>query len=306
MYTLSLTLLYLFVLLISTLHRIAMAPTVVENANHIARLTQELDAMKTNFSTLIQNYTDMHAQFREMHAANKVLQCDVINLKETANLQAAKIAHLEAGIDDASQYSRRENVVFTNLSATTNEQLVDDVISLCDQIGVSVEKNEICAAHPLPAKKGQRHVVRFINRSKAQEIFKHRRNCKNMDPTKKRTLTKVADRGIGIMTHLTPKRAALYRQVCVFRETYNFDSVWVDYNTARIFLRRNAGERAHVITDTSDLYKLNSDFTPTEYHFCIPPIFTFPTQASQSPSSPYNLVNSSKQFSPQTPAFPRA
>ena len=231
--------------------------------------------MKNQFSDLVGKFITMHAQFHELRNENVRLVNDVEKLKVTANIQAAKICVLEAEVDDQNQYSRRENIIFTNLKADTNDELVNKVVDLCDQIGVTVEKSDISTAHPLPLRTGKRHVVRFINRSKVQDIFKHRKNCKNIDQAKKRAISHKPDKGIGIMPHLTVKRARFYKQAKDFSDSNNFNGCWVDYNNAKIFIRRNAGQQATVVSDTGDLNKLNPDYVPTGFHFCTPPVFMF-------------------------------
>ena len=193
-------------------------------------------------------------------------------------------------------------MVFTNLSADSNEQLVEQVIKVCDDIGVEVSTDDISAAHKLPSKKGVRHVVRFANRAKAVAVFKHRKNCKNMDSAKKRSVTKVQDRGIGIMPHLTPKRAKFYGQVTNFVKYFNMEGCWVDYHTGNILVRTKPGLKATIVTDSYDLYNLDNRFRPIDHYFCTPPVFNITHVNSDLDLS--LVVNKSSvagNFSPSTP-----
>ena len=280
-------------------------PSIQENLKLILGVSQDINGLQSLLSQLLStNYQAMHEQFVQLRNDNTAMVRDIVNLKENANLQAARICQLESELDDHHQYSRRENVVFTNLKAESDTHLVSQVIDLCDQLGVEVTKDDISAAHPLPARKGTRHVVRFTNRAKAQAVFKNRKHCKGLDPAKKKVIANVENKGIGVMTHLTPKRAKFYGQVTEFVKKFSYNSSWVDYNNGKIFVKCKQGERGILVTDTCDLFKLNNNFKPTDYYFCTPPIFHFGNTTSHfSPSSPpLQLPHGTQQeFSPNTP-----
>lgn len=281
-----------------------LAPTPL--APEIVQLSKNLSAMQQQFSQLTDNYISMHAQVKDLQEANARLSEDVYHLKATVNIQAALICTLEGELDELHQYSRRENVILTNLKVDPTQDLKSQAINLFDQLGVEITPDDISAAHVLPGKRGKptRHVVRFTNRSKATSVFKNRKRTKDIDRSTKAKLTSTPNKGIGIMPHLTPKRAKLYGQVQSYCKTNSLDSCWVDYNSGKIFLKERTGQKATIISDTCDLLKLNSNYKPDYYMFCTPPVFDLNPHMSQS--SPIHLTNRFTQpFSPSTPSIPQ-
>ena len=105
-------------------------------------------------------------------------------------------------------------------------------------------------------------------------------------------------KGFGIMPNLTVKRGQLSRQVKQFTETFNHEGSWVDPKTGKILIKLRGAQRGQVIKSTADLVLINSNFKPTEWHFCTPPVFETHNDVS-TPANGFN--NSSLVFSPVEP-----
>lgn len=197
-----------------------------------------------DLSTKLANIMD---ELKFLRDDNYQLRYELDNIKYAFNLQASQCARGQRDLDDLAQYGRRENVVFSNLSVYDNkpDDVTSQAINLCQEIGVDVEPSDLVAAHPLPGPRGRdkRYIARFHNRSKAQEIFKKRKHCKTIDPEKKKHLAKNPVKGFAISPNLTPKRSKLFAQVKVFQEMCGCDGCWVDYNTGKIMLKLNKGDR---------------------------------------------------------------
>ena len=220
-----------------------------------------------------------------LKAENSNFRVELDYMHSLFNGQATHVAQVEADLDNLAQYNRRENVVFTNLLIDEQHTVTDQVVNLCQEIGVDVEANDIVAAHALPTSrhsKVKKYIARFHQRSKAQQVFQKRKYCKEIPREKKKSLAANPDKGFSIAPNLTPKRAKLLGQVKEFNSKYSHAGCWVDYNSSKIMLKLKDGQRGTVIKDTSDLVMLNQNYCPDQWVFCAPPFFEC-EQAQKSP-----------------------
>ena len=74
-------------------------------------------------------------------------------LNKIVNEQRVSIAKLESEIDSLDQYSSQENVLFTNLLIDESHSCEDQVINICNELGVDVAPDDLVATHPLPGEK---------------------------------------------------------------------------------------------------------------------------------------------------------
>jgi len=195
------------------------------------------------------------------------------NLMKVVDRQADAISKLEVDLDNLDQYSRRENVCFTNLLVNEEKSCEDQVVLLCEQLGVDIAKNDLVAAHPLKGKKGKapRFIARFKDRSTAQKVFRNRKETKNISPDKKKLLFENPEKGVGVQPNITSKRAALLGQVNDAVRLGNLSSCWVDYKNGNVLLRVNANGNPKLIRNTADLLVCVPTFKPNEFLFCESP-----------------------------------
>ena len=194
-----------------------------------------------------------------------------IVLKQTLNVQAHHIAELRQKCDDLDQYGRRENVCLTNLKVDEQHPCEQQVIELCNELGVTVEPSDVVAAHPLPSKRGRgnRFIVRFHDRKKAQEVFAARKRTKDIDPAKKAALAANADRGFAIQPNITPARAQLLAQLKDACSRCSWEACWVDYRNCNIMLKMAANCRPIVIRNTHDILKHSGEqFVTNDFILC--------------------------------------
>ena len=213
------------------------------------------------------------------------VKTDNLALRQTVQDQLNYIHQLEREIDDLNQYGRRENVCFSNLLIDEDHTADQQVIDLCNEIGVEVKTEDLVDCHPLPAKRGNqvRVIARFKDRRLAQKVFKNRKNTKTIDRTKKEAISSNKEKGFAIQPNITPRRAALLGQVLDAKTVYNYDSCWVDYKNGNIMLRKDKQGRPYVISCTNDIIKALPGFKPNEYFFCSGPdeVFDISMIASQ-------------------------
>ena len=217
------------------------------------------------------------------------MQDEVFSLKqqnhlllETVNDQKLSIANLEAELEALQQYSRRENVCFSNLKIDDDHTCEAQVIDICNELGVEVSPDDLVATHPLPGKKGRgkplRVIARFKSRSKAQQVFKNRKLTKNIDQNKKSSLFADPSKGVAVQPNITPKRAALLGQVKDAAEQFSLDSYWVDTKSCNIMLRLNSGSQPKPVLNTCDLKKLVPNYHPKEFILSVDPRFVKNTE----------------------------
>ena len=233
---------------------------------------EQLTQLVHNVQSTVLNLTETVSTVTQQ---NTQLRSDVEMLKSVINRQASTIVTLEQEIDNLDQYGRRENVVFTNLKVTaTNPE--SQVIELCKQIGVDIERSDLVACHPLPSRDNgpTRIITRFHERETARKVFSNRKKSKLISGDAKEKLASRKEKGFGILPNLTIKRNKLFSQVKKFNESRNHEGCWVDTNTGKILLRVRGSSRGKVIKNTRDLVELDNAFVPDDCFFCSAPTFT--------------------------------
>ena len=205
------------------------------------------------------------------------LQARNATLNNIVNEQRVTIAKLESEIDSLDQYSRRENVLFTNLLIDDAHSCEAQVIDICNELGVDVAPDDLVATHPLPGKKGKgkakptRYIARFKDRAKAQKVFKNRKATKTIAPDKKQTLFADPTKGVAVQPNITAKRAVLLGQVKDAVEKFSLNSYWVDTKNCNIMLRLQPSARPIPIMNTCDLLNVVPNFGPKEFVMCVDP-----------------------------------
>ena len=99
-------------------------------------------------------------------------------LAGTTDRQDQSLYRVESALDEAQQYLRRDCLEINGVPISSYEnpnQLVKEVGLLA---GVEIDDRHIAAAHKLPDSKNvkNRLIVKFIQRDKREELYKHRKN----------------------------------------------------------------------------------------------------------------------------------
>ena len=87
----------------------------------------------------------------------------------------------------SEQYSRRNNVEFSNIpNDIPDNQLEDKVIKICRESGVEVNQNDIEGCHRLPASRysrsdNKRVIVKFLNRKHSESLLFKKKSISSRD-----------------------------------------------------------------------------------------------------------------------------
>ena len=214
------------------------------------------------------------------------------HLRQAINDLTKRNARLESDLEALDQYSRRENVCFTNIKVDSEHKCDDQVVALCNELGVDIVTSDLVAAHPLPGKK-PRFIARFKDRATAHKVFKNRKQTKAIAPTKKKAIFADEKKGVAVQPNITPKRSALLAQVKDAVDKCTLNSCWVDTKNCNVMIRLNDHGRPAPIMNTLDLLKLVPNYKPSEFILCVDPLslFSVPNFSPVSTPSSNNSVN---------------
>ena len=229
-------------------------------------------APQINIHALAETVSRLCGDMALIFDENVQLKGEIAMLKTAMNSQREKIVSLEQEIDDLEQYGRRENVCFSNLKFGDTQPVMKQVISLCDELNITVTEEDFVDVHPLPSKRGyaKRVVARFKDRKLGQKVMGARKSTKNIGSGKKTELAADPSRGFGIQPNIiTPKRSALLKQAKAAVEKAGFNEAWIDVKNCAVLIRTKPGERPRVIRNTHDIMRIVPDFKPMDFVFCV-------------------------------------
>ena len=218
----------------------------------------------TKLDELFGMFCSMRDEISELKQSN-------IELKTTVNRLVFNNAKLSSELEALDQYSRRENICFTNLKVDSSNTCEKQVVNLCNELGVDISSDDLVAAHPLPGKKSNRFIARFKERSNTQKVLANRKQSKVIAPNKKKTIFADSAKGVAIQPNITPKRAALLAQVKDAVHKFDFDSCWVDPKNCNIMLRVQKNGRPVPISSTVDLLDCAPNFEANDFVLCADP-----------------------------------
>ena len=110
------------------------------------------------------------------------LQNRICKLKSQVPLLEEALINNEIKINNADQYSGRNNIVLQGIpQSVKRKDLEDKVINVLDKVNVKVTKNDIEACHRLGD--SRKTIVRFVNRKHSFEALKNKKILMSVDLT---------------------------------------------------------------------------------------------------------------------------
>lgn len=187
-----------------------------------------LQSVKSEISNLDKKHTTIVNSFEEKLG----------ELAGTTDRQDQSLYRVESALDETQQYLRRDCLEINGVPISSYEnpnQLVKEVGLLA---GVEIDDRHIAAAHKLPDSKNvkNRLIVKFIQRDKREELYKHRKNLvgKNISH-----LPSVEDGNgkIFINESLTSYRKRLFGRIREYKRHNNSKYLWT--SNGKIMLKVN-------------------------------------------------------------------
>ena len=187
-----------------------------------------LQSVKSEISNLDKKHTTIVNSLKEKLG----------ELAGTTDRQDQSLYRVESALDETQQYLRRDCLEINGVPISSYEnpnQLVKEVGLLA---GVEIDDRHIAAAHKLPDSKNvkNRLIVKFIQRDKREELYKHRKNLvgKNISH-----LPSVEDGNgkIFINESLTSYRKRLFGRIREYKRNNNLKYLWT--SNGKIMLKVN-------------------------------------------------------------------
>lgn len=217
-----------------------------------------ISEMNKKFETLIKSIDFCSNKISDFEASIKLVN-DKLKLLETYKKENEElkneVCHLNNKINDMEQYSRLNNLIITNYPENRNENVFDIVTNIGETLGVTINDNDMDAAHRLQSNVNNKNprniVVKFVSRRKKEEFLSNYRRKKHSV-----TLNPVAESSkmIYINEHLSQANSLLFKKAREdLRAKYNF--IWTS-NCKILVKKDNDASRTHTIRSVSDIEKL--------------------------------------------------
>lgn len=172
------------------------------------------------------------------------------------NQLKSKVKILEERLEDMEQYSRINCLEVNGIPEDKSSSPIDMVKKVGTALGVEIKDEVVDACHYLGAKRdgGSRGIiVKFVRRSVKEELLKKRKVKRNLN-TNDIGVTQTASSVIYINESLSPSRRKVLNAARAFRKDYGYTYVWV--SNGKVFLRKNQGDKAIVVTSLEQLTTL--------------------------------------------------
>jgi hypothetical protein len=215
------------------------------------------------FNRLIEDVQGIKENVKETKGTLKEMVEGMKKLKEENILLKKKIAKLEEEKDatirrlnEAEQYSRKNNVIITGLPREPRENLREKVTKVAEKLNVKLYEYDICAAHRL-SNKGEAPavIIKMNNREKKTQMI---RESKKRE-IKTRDVGYATNDRIFLSEHLTKETTELLQATKEkLKEPGFVKFVWP--SEGHILIRENEGSRIERIQDMEHLHEIENAF----------------------------------------------
>ena len=124
---------------------------------------------------------------KKLATANQQMNSELAIVKLVNSKLEKRETDLEKNQAKSEQYSRRNNVEFSNIpNDIPNNQLESMVIQICRELSVEVDHNDIECCHRLPVSRysqsdNKRVIVKFVNRKHSETLFYKKKSISSKD-----------------------------------------------------------------------------------------------------------------------------
>lgn len=210
--------------------------------------------IQTVLKSVVNEQTELLKQIKEVSESQQYLSDTIDELTEKVkkvesmeSIIAEKnliIEDLTTRVVQQEQYSRRTHLELGNIPPTTDENIEEIVMQVGEKMGVSVEKEDIAAAHRLRAGPGKipSIIVEFVSRRTRNIFFENRKKLPTT-PNK-----------IYVNESLSSHYRNLLRLAKEKSKALNYKFCW--YKNNKVFVKENESSTRIVINCLDDLEKL--------------------------------------------------
>lgn len=221
-----------------------------EQIKHLEHeLGKSVDACHDRIGDLVKTIEDQSKALKEYDRKFDALS------EENSNLRS-RVKTLETHVEDLEQYSRVNCIEVNGIPESKNDSPMDIIKKVGKALDVNIEDDMVDACHYLGAKqegKNRGIIVKLVRRTIKEEIIKKRKVKRNLNTTDI-GLTQSPASVIYVNESLSPARRKLLNAARAFRRDCGYTFVWV--SNGKVFLRKNEGERAMVVTSLDQLSEL--------------------------------------------------
>ena len=138
------------------------------------KITEAIKKLNEAITAKLENNKDEIIQSLKNEVSS--LQNRVDRLESQVRLLEDALINNEIKINNADQYSRRNNIVTQGIPHSVKyKDLEDKVINVLDKVNVKVTKNDIETCHRLDD--SRKTIVRFVNRKHPFRALKNKKKC---------------------------------------------------------------------------------------------------------------------------------
>ena len=188
------------------------------------------------------------------------LKFDIDNANDKMSSLEKRIDQFEEDLDEAEQYCRRNCLVFAGINESEDEDTETAVIDICrDDLGISVEKNDIDRCHQLGPLTGAANKENKTNKTRKQhrDVIVKFASYRTRDAVYKArfNLRKISSKSktVFINESLTKNRSKLYWKVRRGLNSKDF-KLWTQ--DGKIIVKKPNGGKVTIVRD-KDLSKVN-------------------------------------------------
>ena len=149
-------------------------------------LKAELVKLKDSQKLICSQYDDLKQDYNHLLLTNKQQEDEIKRLHTNSPLVAEKEAKESEKLDALEQYGCRQNLEFTGIPETQEEDTNKLIVEVAKHIGVEITEDQISTSYRLPTRR-TRHdndptkispppiIARFVNRDIRNEIYAKRK-----------------------------------------------------------------------------------------------------------------------------------
>lgn len=186
-------------------------------------------------------------EFKKLQDELATKDAKINNLEDEVNNLRAKVTTLESHIDDVEQYERRDTVIISGPLLPPEQRGENPTTVVLDAVKehlkINMNQSDVSIAHRLGQNRQNTNkpiVVKLVNRSLKHDL---KGACIQLKPQ------------LYVNESLTPKRAALFKQVLHIRKEHKNKFQQCHTQDGKIIIKLKNSTVKHVICDSDSLMK---------------------------------------------------